>query len=291
MHWNAHGYRSLDSIYRPLLVSWLLALLAGIGLGLFVAWYVSPVSYTDAQPYDLSARDKDDYLQMIAASYALDSNFALANQRLYYLQLSDAKTRLTDLAQGETNPLLQQALVKLRLDLDRPAAALARKTATPRPTRNLTPQPRVTVIVVEPTIVPPTVVPPTPLPTPLPPTSEPNPNAARFELVEKRALDCRSVGGGAAIQVEVRDRDGRGLAGVMVEVNSTLGNEQFYTGLMPERGNGFGDVTVPPGIYSVHLVENAWSDVIGDLRINANVVECGGSPTATQGWHLVFQQR
>ncbi|MCI0478462.1 MAG: hypothetical protein L0Y55_19645, partial [Anaerolineales bacterium] len=173
---NAHGYWSLDSIYRPLLVSWLLALLAGIGLGLVVAWYILPVSYTDALPYDLSARDKDDYLRMIAASYALDTNFTLANQRLDYLQLSDAKTRLTELARAESNPLMQQALVKLRLDLDQPAAALARATATPRPTRNLTPQPRVTVIVLEPTVVAPTALPPAPQPTPIPPTSEPNPN-------------------------------------------------------------------------------------------------------------------
>lgn len=268
----------------------MLALLAGIGCGLFVGWYVYPVSYTDAQPYDLSARDKDDYLHMIAASYALDNDFALANQRLYYLQLPDAKPRLTELARAETNPLMQQALVKLRLDLDHPAAALGRETFTPHPTRNLTPPPRVTVIVLEPTPVVPPTVPPTPVPTPLPPTSEPNPHAPRFELRDKRALNCLSVGGGAAIQVQVQDRHGRGLAGIMVEVNSAYGNEQFFTGVKPERGNGFGDVAVLPGNYTVHLVENAASDLIGDLQIDANVVECGNNPTATQGWYLVFQQ-
>lgn len=282
--------RQLDSNFRPLLVSWLLALLAGVGFGLFLAWYAFPVSYTDAQPYDLNDRDKDDYLYMIAASYANDNDFALASRRLYYLGLPDAKARLTERARTETNPLAQQALVKLRLDLDKPSVALQRATFTPRPTRNLTPQPRVTVIVLEPTAIVPTAIPPTPLPTPIPPTSEPNPNAPRFALIEKRALNCLSTGGGAGIQVEVRDADGRGLPGILVEVNSERGNEQFYTGLKLERGNGFGDVTVLPGNYSVHLVENAQSDVIGDLRIEANVVECDGSSTATQGWYLVFQQ-
>ena len=282
--------RSLNSNVRPFIISWLLALVAGVGLGLFLAWFIIPVSYTDAQPFDLNRQDKDDYLRMIAASYAVDNNFALAAQRMYYLQLPDAPARLTELAQNESSALTQQALVKLRLEMEQPATAIARATFTPRPTRNLTPPPRVTVIVVEPTIpVPPTLTPTRP-PTLLPPTSEPNPNAPRFELIEKRALNCPTVGGGASIQVEVRDAKGRGLPGVLVEVNSARGNEQFYTGLKPERGNGYGDVMVVPGNYTVHLVENASSDVIGDLRIDANVVECGGSLAATQGWYLVFQQ-
>jgi hypothetical protein len=109
-------------------------------------------------------------------------------------------------------------------------------------------------------------------------------------LVEKRALDCAALGGGAALRIEVQDTAGRGLAGIAVEVNSALGNELFYTGLKPEKGAGWGDVTLVPGNYAVHLVENASSDVIGDLRIDTNVVECGSSPSTTQGWHLVFRQ-
>lgn len=281
---------ALNSIYRPLVISWLLALLAGAGLGLFLAWYIFPVSYSQAQPYDLNARDKDDLIYMIAASYVMDNDFNLANQRLYYLQLPDLKTRLGKLAQAEHNPLAQQALIKLRLDLDKPGNALARATSTPRPTRDLTPAPRITVIVLEPTPVVPTAIPPTPLPTPLPPTSEPNPNAPRFELRLKRALDCAAVGGGAAIQVDVQDASGKGLQGIAVEVNSDRGNELFYTGFKPERGAGFGDVSVISGLYSVHLVENAQSEVVEDLRIDTNVVECGSRPPATQGWYLVFQQ-
>jgi len=280
----------LDSPLRSLAVSWLLAFVAGLGLGLFVAWYILPVTYTEAQPFDLNASEKDDYLRMIAASYAVENDFALANQRLYYLQLPDAKARISELARDESNPLTQQALVKLRLDLDQPSVALARPTLTPRPTRNLSPIPHVTVIVVEPTQELPTVVPPTLLPTPIPPTSEPNPNAPRFELIEKRALDCVTLGGGAAIQVQVEDAAGNGLPGIMVEVNSAMGNEQFFTGLKPERGKGYGDVSVLPGTYSVHLVENASSDVVGDLRIDTNVVECGSNPAARQGWYLVFRR-
>jgi hypothetical protein len=88
----------------------------------------------------------------------------------------------------------------------------------------------------------------------------------------------------------VEDASGNGVPGIVVELNSPSGNEQFFTGLKPERGNGFGDFIVTPGTYSLHLVENAQSDVISDLRIDSNVVECGSNPAATQGWHLVFRQ-
>jgi hypothetical protein len=186
--------------------------------------------------------------------------------------------------------LTQQALIKLRLDLDRPNTARARPTFTPRPTPDLTPAPRVTVIVLEPTAIVPPAIPPTPLPTPIPPTSEPNPNVPRFELIEKRALDCTQVEGGAQIQVQVQNARGEGMPGILVEVNSAHGNEQFYTGFKPERGNGYGDIALVPGSYSVHLVENAQSDVVEDLRIAANVVECSSNLAGTQGWYLVFRQ-
>lgn len=281
----------MDSTFRPLVLSWLLALIAGSGLGLFLAWYILPVSYTQAEPYDLNANAKDDYLRMIASSYAVENSFELANRRLYYLQLPDAPARLGELAQTEPSALTQQALVKLRLDLQQPSVARARPTSTARPTRDLTPAPRITVIVLEPTQPPPTVPPVTRPPTAIPPTTEPNPNAPRFELIEKRALDCAAVGGGAAIRIVVQDRSGKGIPGVLVEVNSNRGNEQFYTGFKPEKGAGYGDVTLPPGLYSVHLVENASSDIVGDLLIETNVVECGSTPAATQGWYLVFQSR
>lgn len=280
----------MDASFRSLFLSWFLALFVGLGLGLFLAWFVFPVAYSNAQPSDLSAADKDDVIRMIASSYAVDNDFALAEQRLGSLGLAQPQIRLEELARSESRGLTQQALVKFRLDMNEPDIALANPTSTPRPTRDLTPEPLVTVIVLVPTAVPPTPVVPTLAPSPLPPTSEPNPNALHFELQEKRALDCYTLGSANAIQVEVDDASGKGLPGVAVEVNSALGNELFYTGLKPERDAGFGDVNLVPGNYSVHLVENASSEIIGDLRIEPNVVECNYRPAPTQGWYLVFRQ-
>lgn len=272
-------------------LGWLLAFGAGVGLGLFVAWFIEPLSYTNVQPSDLSAHDKDDILKMIASSYAVENSFERAEQRLYALQLPDVETRLTELAANEANPFTQQSLLHLLYEMQQPGVALARPTFTPRPTRNTAPGARVTVIVVVATAVP--TMPPapvvTPVPTSLPPTSEPNPNTPRFELVDKRPLTCQDLGGGAAIRVEVEDSGGKGIPGIGVEVNSGRGNEQFFTGLKPERGSGYGDVVVSPGIYSVHLFENAQSEVVKDLRIESDVVECSSPPAATQGWALMFR--
>lgn len=274
------------------LLSWALALGAGVGLGLFVAWFIAPLSYTNAQPWDLSAHDKDDILKMIASSYAVDNSFARAQQRLYYLQVADVPARVSQLAQAEPGGKTQQALLHLLYDLRQPRLALARATSTPRATRNASPGARVTQIIVVPTRPPVAPATPvvTPIPTPLPPTSEPNPNAARFELVEKRPLSCPDLGGGAAIQVEVQNSAGQGIPGIAVEVNSSRGNEQFFTGLKPERGAGYGDVRVLPGTYTVHLFENARSEFVKDLRIESDVVECSSPPALTQGWALIFRQ-
>lgn len=270
------------------LIAWLLAMFAGLGMGLFVAWYLVPLRYSNAQPWDLGAAEKDDYLRMIASSYALDNDLRRAIERMYYLQLPDARSHLAALAREEVNPLTQQALLKLWVDLRQPDIALARPTSTPRPTRDTSPKVRVTVIVLEPTAPLPTASSVTRPPTPLPPTSEPNPNAPRFELKEKRALDCTALAGKRVIQVIVQDAAGNGLPGIAIEVSSEHGNELFFTGLKPEKGAGFADVEVLPGTYSVHLVENAQSEPISDLRID--VVECAYTPAATQGWLLVFQQ-
>jgi hypothetical protein len=288
----------LETTFRSLVLTWLLALCAGIGLGLFVARYVLPTSYTEAQPSDLSAMDKADYLRMIASSYAIDNSFDLARLWLQLLQLPDVAARLGELASEESNGLTQQALVRLRLDLETPNVARARATSTARPTRDPIPKPPVTVIVLEPTLPPPTVPLATRRPTGIPPTSEPNPYAPRFELGEKRALGCADDNLGGNLRVEVLDAAGRGLSGMAVEVNSALGNDQFLTGLKPEGGSGYGDAVVAPGTYSVHLVENGFSEIVGDLRIDANVVECSSTPLASleavpsapRGWHLVFQQ-
>jgi hypothetical protein len=59
-----------------------LALLAGVGLGLAYGWLVDPVDYFDLTPDTLKADYKADYVLMVAEAYRADQDPGLAARRL-----------------------------------------------------------------------------------------------------------------------------------------------------------------------------------------------------------------
>lgn len=59
--------------------------LLGIGLGLIVGWMLWPVSYYDTDVYDLRADYQDEFVVMVAASYALERDVGAAHQWLALL--------------------------------------------------------------------------------------------------------------------------------------------------------------------------------------------------------------
>ena len=59
-----------------------LALLAGIGLGIAYGWYVDPVDYFDLTPDTLRTDYKADYVLMIAEAYRVEQDPGLAARRL-----------------------------------------------------------------------------------------------------------------------------------------------------------------------------------------------------------------
>ena len=67
----------------------LLALLAGLGLGLGYSWIISPTRVTDAAPVALRADFKDHYRSAIAAAYAANGNLPRAQERLALLADAD----------------------------------------------------------------------------------------------------------------------------------------------------------------------------------------------------------
>jgi len=60
----------------------LLALLAGIALGLVYGWVIDPVDYFDLTPDTLRADYKADYVLMTAEAYRLEQDPGLAARRL-----------------------------------------------------------------------------------------------------------------------------------------------------------------------------------------------------------------
>ena len=67
---------------RSLWVFIVLALLAGIGIGIAYGWYVDPVDYFDTTPDTLRADYRADYVLMTAEAYQVEQDPGLAARRL-----------------------------------------------------------------------------------------------------------------------------------------------------------------------------------------------------------------
>lgn len=72
-----------------LLLPAILALAAGIAVGLYIGWVAAPVEYVDAGPDSLHSSFKDDYILMIATAYAGDGDLPAARAALTALALPD----------------------------------------------------------------------------------------------------------------------------------------------------------------------------------------------------------
>lgn len=62
-----------------------LAALAGIGLGLFYGWVVSPVEFSEITPEALRIDFRTDYVLMVAEAFRLEGDEAAAARRLAIL--------------------------------------------------------------------------------------------------------------------------------------------------------------------------------------------------------------
>ena len=67
---------------RSLWVFVILALIAGIGIGVFYGWYVDPVDFFDLSPDTLRDDFKADYVLMTAEAYRSEQDPGLAARRL-----------------------------------------------------------------------------------------------------------------------------------------------------------------------------------------------------------------
>jgi hypothetical protein len=64
------------------LISLLIGLALGVGIGLYLGWIQFPVEYINSPMADLSERYKDEYTVMIAAGYTADRDLVGAVERL-----------------------------------------------------------------------------------------------------------------------------------------------------------------------------------------------------------------
>ena len=284
----------------------ILALLAGLGLGLVYSWFISPVTYVDANPAILRADFKDQYRIVIAASYASTHNLARARVRLELLgdtypvgELSAQAQRM--LAAGEpfdkASPLAQ-----LATDLKQGLASVPTPTSftilnTPQGNSlvSITETQTEEVASVEETLTPfPTILfeqtPITPVVaetvTPRPTfTPIPGPGAP-FTLVGQDTV-CTPGSQQGLLQFILMDSRRKQESGIEITVTWSQGEDRFFTGFKPELGNGYADFIMEEDtVYSVRVVAGGAfvSDIVTPTCTDPNGVNYPG------GLLLTFQQ-
>jgi hypothetical protein len=289
--------------FRNNILHLILALLLGIGIGLTYAWVISPVTYVDASPAILRVDFKDQYRSVIAASYASTYNLPRASERLKLLgdidpvgELSAQAQRM--LAAGEpfedVRPIAQLATDLQQGFASAPITNVPPVEAVDTPTLETpvieTPIPTETFVFEEPTLAfeQTLVVPLQQLTTTTPrPTSRPNPAAGDpFTLVGQDTVCDPSLKPGL-LQVILMDSRRRQVPGIKIIVTWNQGEDNFFTGLKPELGNGYADFLMQTDtIYSVRVVEG------GSFVPNITAPTCTDPNGATYmgGLLLTFQQ-
>jgi len=249
----------------------------GLALGLTISWGLWPVQIINADPVDLRAALREDYLVLIGQAYTADGNLPRARQRLAALGEWGRAQAVADLAaryaaEGRA-PRAIEALAALA-DALSGSAVVIRPTVTASTTAaQVSPAPSATST---PTTAPipqrtPTA---TPTPTPRPPV----------RLVRSERI-CSGAGRPGHILVYVQDRRGVGLPNVEIRVSWATGEDRFFTGLKPEVDPGYADFEMQTGVSYQVRVGEVGSEVAGGI----SAAPCAGDEGAA-AWRVIFQR-
>lgn len=282
----------------------LLALLLGLGAGLAYAWMISPLHLTDTNPAVLRADFKDQFRSAIAASYTATGNLPRAQARLALLNDNNPTEALNAQAQrtiasGQFAQADQLAALAFALQngtdflpstvpptVENVEPINSESTITPFPSPadipfNVTETPQVfeTPLAETQTVILNT---PTPRPTR---TAVPT-QGAPFQL---SGLDtvCDTNLPDGLLQVIILNPNRRQLAGIKIVITWDTGEEEFFTGLKPELGNGYADfIMTPDTSYTVQLALG--SEITTDLV--APTCQTSSGENFLGGYKLTFQQ-
>jgi hypothetical protein len=280
----------------------LLALLAGLGLGLVYAWAISPLKVIDAEPIALRADFKDQYRSAIAAAYAATGDLTRAQARLSLLGDNDSIEALNAQAQrmlaigvsfeeadqvaalavaldqSEINPLpiTQTSIVEIADATSNPPTSTLPALPSELPVQSTEETPQ--VVETQPT----SSVVPTPRATR---TTVPT-LSAPFGLTGQESVCDPNVPDGL-LQILVLSSNRRQMPGVEILITWEGGAENFFTGLKPELGNGYADYVMAPEVtYTVQL--RLGSDIASGLT--APTCQTPSGEAFFGGIKLTFQQ-
>jgi len=280
----------------------LLTLLLGLGLGLAYSWLVSPLRIVDANPTALRADFKDAYRAAIASSYAATSNLPRAQARLSLLGDENSIEALNSQAQRliASGEFVQaDQVVALAITLADGTVLVSSPTSTPAnvvtiintPTATLPPPPQ--DLPFQLTDTPQSIETQSIATQAVIDTATPRPTrtliptvGAPFALIAQDTV-CETDLPDGLLQVLVFNNSRRQVAGARIIITWDAGEEQFFTGLKPEIGNGYADYSMSPNIaYTVRLASG--SDIASDLI--GPTCQTSSGETFLGGIKLTFQQ-
>ncbi len=276
----------------------LLALLAGLGIGLAYSWVISPTRVVDAEPVALRADFKDHYRSAIAAAFASTGNLSRAQARLALLRDQNTIEALNAQAQRmqANSETFQQANEVAALAAALESGNISEPLAVTPTTEIVNVVETSTVIITstESNTTPGTTETPeaiqtqtlvaesTPRPTRTPVPTQGSP----FTLIGQETLCDTNLPDGL-LQVLVLNANRRQLAGIEIRIAWDGGEEQFFTGLKPELGNGYADFNMNPNItYTLQLATG--SDMATGLA--APTCQAPNGDAFFGGIKLTFQQ-
>jgi hypothetical protein len=279
----------------------LVALLAGFGLGLVYSWIISPLRVVDTNPAALRADFKDSYRAAVAAAYAATNNLPRAQARLSLLNDSNSVEALNAQAQrmlansGSSQQADQVAALALALEGDTETVPTAEPSTEVvssikiTPSLTLPPLPSDSPIMLTETVLPPEsgetqpaqeASTPRPTRTAVPTLVEP------FKLTGQEDVCDPNLPDGL-LQVIVLNSNRRQMPGVKILITWDGGEEQFFTGLKPEVGNGYADYIMKPNTtYTLQLAIG--SDIATGITVPTCQTETG--EPFSGGIKLTFQQ-
>ncbi len=231
-------------------------LIIGLFLGLIYTWSIAPVQFYNTPPDRLRPDLKEEYILLIAETFAADNNWPAAQQRLAELgdpEITQTIAQLTKqaIAEGQSVTTIRHlATLAGQLGIQNPAIAAFVPTPADRPS----PTPMALVATFTPTPAEPTLE-PTPSSTPMPtytPSPIPTPQL-NFRLLAQQRI-CMSDRPEPMLQIIVRAGNNNQLGGIEIIVEWDEESARLYTGLKPELGRGYADLIMQMDTsYAVHL--------------------------------------
>jgi hypothetical protein len=116
-------------------LSFFIAILFGLGIGLYLGWVQFPVQFIDSPARSLAPAFQDDYTLMVAAGYAADGDVNGAIERLRLLDIEDVPAYVQQIA--ERYIANSRGVEEIRL-LVKLAGAMGRLTPMMEPYREVT---------------------------------------------------------------------------------------------------------------------------------------------------------